>query len=549
VTVTQAVIHLIGEIALLLWGIHMVHSGMVRAFGMQLRRWLGRSLKGRMRAMLAGIGVTAVLQSSTATAMMATSFVAAGVVALTPALAIMLGANIGTALIVQALSFDIGLVYPVLIFVGLVAFRRGAQTRVRDLGRVAIGLGLMLLSLHLLTGTVTPAAQSATTVELLRALTGEPLVNLALAMILTWAAHSSVAMVLAIMSLAGAGVLTPAAAAAMVLGANLGTSLNPLVDALGKDRAQLRLPLANLGARLAGVVLLLPFLPWLMAEIAQYMPGAARQIVTLHLGFNIALAVIFLPLLGPLGRLLQRWLPDAPATADPGMPLYLDRHTFAEPAVALASGAREALRLADIVESMLRGALAALVDQDRKRLREIAQMDTVLDRLHLALKLYLTELSRENLTEAEQRRLTEIMAFAINLEHIGDIIDKGLVKLLRRKLELQLSFSPEGQAEIIEMHGRLVEHLRIAVAVLMEGDLGAAARLVAEKERFRELEREATTAHFARLREGRPESVETSGLHLDLARDLKRIEAHIAATVQPRLEAAGMLRPSRLAAE
>src|SRR5438034_9712664 len=136
---------LLGGVALLLWGLHMVHSGVVRAFGSDLRRLLGIALRNRFAAFLAGVIVTALLQSSTATGLMTTSFAAGGLVALVPALAIMLGANVGTALIVQVLSFNVSAAAPVFLLVGIIGFRRGGRTRTRDLGRVAIGLGLMLL--------------------------------------------------------------------------------------------------------------------------------------------------------------------------------------------------------------------------------------------------------------------------------------------------------------------------------------------------------------------------------------------------------------------
>src|SRR4028119_2331777 len=153
---TSVLIHLLGEIALLLWGINMVNSGVQRAFGSDLRWILGIGLKTRLRAFLAGVGVTTVLQSSTATALMVASFTAGGAVDMIPALAVMLGANVGTTLIVQVLSFDITLIFPVLIFAGFIAYRRGASSRVKDLGRVTIGLGLRLPARHLLRETLRP---------------------------------------------------------------------------------------------------------------------------------------------------------------------------------------------------------------------------------------------------------------------------------------------------------------------------------------------------------------------------------------------------------
>jgi len=190
---------LFGGIALLLWGLHMVNSGVMRAFGSDLRRYLSSALNNRLKAFLAGVGITAILQSSTATALMVGSFTASGALALVPAMAIMLGANVVTTLVVQVMSFDITAAAPVLLLVGVVTFKQARQTRIRDLGRVAIGLGLMLLALHILLDTLAPAEQAPVVRALLAAITGEPVLCVLLAAALTWAAHSSVAVVLLVM--------------------------------------------------------------------------------------------------------------------------------------------------------------------------------------------------------------------------------------------------------------------------------------------------------------------------------------------------------------
>jgi phosphate:Na+ symporter len=248
-----------------------------------------------------------------------------------------------------------------------------------------------------------------------------------------------------------------------------------------------------------------------------------------------------------MARLLVKALKAGPAPADPAMPLYLDPAAVTTPTVALANAGRETLRLVDYVEKMLDGTQAALHSDDRHRIAEASRMDDVIDRLHEALQRYIAAIAREGLSEADARRLAEVQAFAINLEHIGDIIDKNVTELVAKRMRLKLNLSPEGLAEIDAMYAQLREHLRLAVAVFMSQDTEAARRLVAEKEHFRDLERISTEKHFARVREGRVASIETSGLHLDLVRDLKRIEAHIAATAYPLLERTGVLRSTRLA--
>ena len=543
---THVLINLIGEIALLLWGIHMVQSGVTRVFGTDLRAFLGRGLKTRLSAFMVGLGVTALLQSSTATALMAMSFTGAGAVELVPALAVMLGANVGTTLIVQVLSFDIALVFPLLIAAGVFSFRAGRGTRFQDIGRVVIGLGLMLLSLHLLAEAVRPSEHSQTVRDLLAAITQEPLLNVIIAAALTWAAHSSVVTVLAVISLATSGLLGVEATLAMVLGANVGSAVNPLLAA-GRDPVKLRLPLGNMVTRLVGTAIALPFLDEIGGFLLRLDDDAGRLAANFHTGFNIAVAVLFIGLLPTTARLLVRVLKAGPAPNDPAKPLYLDSAALRTPTVALANAARETLRVVDVIERMLAGTQDALHGDDRHRIAEASQLDDIVDRLHEALQVYIAAIAREGLNEADARRLGEIQAFAINLEHIGDIIDKNVSELVAKRLRLKLRLSPEGLAEIDAMYAQLREHLRLAVAVFMSSDASAARQLVAEKEQFRDLERISTEKHFARVREGRVASIETSGLHLDLVRDLKRIEAHLAATAYPLLERTGALKSTRLA--
>lgn len=548
-TGTMTLLHLAGDVALLLWGMHMVHTGVIRAFGADLRRFLAIGLKSRWKAFLAGLGITTLLQSSTATGLMATSFIASGLMGLVPALAVTLGANVGTTLIVQVLAFDIAAVAPIPILLGLVAFKRGRRTQTRDLGRVGIGLGLVLLALHLLVAAVEPIEQARAMRDLFEVLTGEPLINIALAALLTWAAYSSVAVVLLVMSLAAAQVVTPVAALALVLGANLGNVI-PQYLAAGSNNAARRLALGNLVVRGLGCLVAVPALPLLADALAQLEASPARQAADFHTLFNLALGLLFIGFLGPLAKLCTRLLPATPVAFDPGRPQYIDAGTIEAPSVALANAAREALRMVDVVETMLRTFLDALRSDDRKALAQIGRMDDTLDRLHRAIKLYITEISREEaLEDADARRCSDILAFTINLEHVGDILDKSLREIAAKKVKHQLSFSTDGFEEIAAMHQRVLDGLQLAVSVFMTGNARDARALLAAKAELRELERTATENHLRRLREGRPESIETSALHLDIVRDLKRIAAHVAAVAYPILDQSGALQRSRVLAE
>jgi phosphate:Na+ symporter len=543
---TLSLIDLAGAIALLLWGLHMVQSGIQRAFGPNLRRLLGRALGDRWRAFLAGLGVTAVLQSSTATGLMAASFAAGGLVDLVPALAVMLGANLGTTLIVQIMSFDMGRVAPLFVLIGVILFRKSLQSRTRDLGRVSIGLGLMLLALQLLLAIITPYEDVPSLRMLMGAIATQPVIDVILAAALTWAAHSSVATVLLIASFAAKGVIPPHAAFALVLGANLGAALVPLLESsTNGDPLAKRLPVGNLLNRLVGCALGLLLLDWVGPLMVRIEPDPARAAADFHTLFNLTTAALFLPLLGPFAWALAKLLPARAMPSDPSRPVYLEAAARETPALALAGAAREALRMADVTEAMLRGALEALDRGDRKQLAVTKGLDNVLDRLNGAIKVYLTALDPDGLDEQDNRRLGDILAFITNLEHAGDIVEKGLIAIAAKRLKRGLAFSVEGQAEIRVMLERLAGNVQAAAAVFMTEDARAARGLLHEKEVFRDLEARATEAHFARIRAGRVESVETSAMHLDVLRDMKRINAHLAAAAYPVLENLGELLPSR----
>jgi phosphate:Na+ symporter len=533
---------LMGGVALLLWGLHMVQSGILRAFGSGLRRLLAGALRNRFAAFAAGIGLTALLQSSTATALITSSFTAEGLVSLVPALAIMLGANVGTTLIVQVLSFNIAAVAPVLFIFGLAAFRGGARSSIKDIGRVFIGLGLMLLALHILLDTLAPAEDAPSVRVFMSGITGDPVLCIILGAVVTWAVHSSVATVLLIMSLAYAHFVTPFAALALVLGANLGSAINPVFEGARRDNpASYRLPLGNLLNRLVGVLLVAPFLRPISEALQTWQPDLAKLTAEFHVAFNVATAIIFIGLLDGLARLLKNFLPNRAKEADPSGPRYLDESALETPSLALADAARETLHMGDHVEVMLRKVMAAIMTNDRALVDEVSRMDNSVDNLDEAIKLYVTKLTRGSLDEREGQRAMEIISFSINLEHMGDIIDKNLSELATKKIRRRFQFSPEGAEELSAFHKRTMDSLRIAFGVFMSGDVAEARKLLAEKAALRNAELAATERHLDRLREGRPETIETTSLHLDVLRDLRRIHSHICSVAYPVLDAAGEL--------
>jgi phosphate:Na+ symporter len=539
---SMVLLDLMGGVALLLWGLHMVLSGVLRAFGPDLRRFLATALRNRFSAFAAGLGLTALLQSSTATGLMTASLAAEGVVGLVPALAIMLGANVGTTLIVQLLSFDIAAVAPVLFVIGLVTFRVGGTNLTKALGRIAIGLGLIFLALHILLDTLAPAEQAPAARAVLAAVTNDPVLCILIAAALTWAAHSSVTVVLLTMSLAYSHFITEPAALALVLGANLGSAINPLIEGgASGNPASRRLPAGNMLNRLVGVVVATPFLGPIAHELSLFQPDPSKMAAEFHMIFNVALAVIFIGPLDAVAWLLVRLLPDKKLPADESAPRYLDEAALDTPPLALSNAARETLRMGDVIETMLRDVMTALMTNNRALAASVSKRDNIVDKLDDAVKLYVTKLTRDSLDDREGHRAMEIVSFTINLEHIGDIIDKNLCELAVKKSKRRYQFSPEGAAELTAFHKRVCEGLQAAFGIFMTGDVAAAKKLIREKADMRKAELEAADRHLDRLRERQPESVETTSLHLDVLADLKRIHSHICSVAYPVLEAAGEL--------
>jgi phosphate:Na+ symporter len=542
----ETVLNVLGSVALLLWGVRMVRTGLTRAFGAALRRAIAACSRNRVTAFLGGIAVTGLLQSSTATSLLVSSFAGRGLIPLSIAFAIMLGADVGTTIAAQVLSFDLGWVSPLLIGAGVIAFLSSEQDKARHLGRVAIGLGLMLLSLKLLALATQPLRSAPAFMAMLQGLQDEYVIAVVVGTLATWFAHSSLSIVLLVMSFASSGLIEPKLALALVIGANIGGALAPYMAQSGADVAARRVPLANLMTRAIIGVALLPFLSQAVDWLTLVDASTTRLPVNFHTAFNVLAALVFLPLVDVVAWACRRLLPDKPVPDDPGKPRHLDPNVLDSPAEALGCALRETLNLGDRVSDMLRQTIDVLERNDSKAVKAIEAADNAVDQLYEAIKLYLVQISRNELGEEDGRRYVEILTFTTNLEHIGDIIDKNLMELAAKKIRNRYAFSAEGMAELRAFHARVLENLRLALNVFTTRDITLARRLVAEKASLREAESRAADSHFARLREGRPESIETSSIHMDVIRDLKRINGHLASVAYPILEAAGELADTRL---
>jgi phosphate:Na+ symporter len=546
-TEVQTLLNLLASVALLVWGTHIVRTGILRVYGAALRRVLSKSVSSRGSAFLAGLGVTSLVQSSSATALITSSFVSQNLIALAPALAIMLGADVGTSLMAQVFSLNLSALSPLAIFFGVVFFLARKNTRAGQLGRVAIGLGLIILALQLIQEATHPIVQSAGTKVLFASLSGDPVLDMLIGAIFTVFSWSSLAIVLLSATLAAASVITVPVAMCLVLGANLGSGVLAVLATYGTPGGGRRVALGNLFFKFAGCIVFSLALPWVLQAIATFDADARRQVLHFHVIFNVALAAGFIFATGRIAGFMEGWFPETNGRAGQvAEPRHLDSGALDTPTLALANAARETLRIGDIIEQMLNGLLEVIRTNDASRVEELIRLDDDVDRLYTAVKLYLTQISREALDEKDARRWAEIISLTINLEHVGDVIERILTDIKDKKIAHKLSFSQAGIEELAELHAKLVANLRLGLSVFLTGDVKSAQMLLAEKEKFRDLERAFAGHHLDRLSGQTVESIETSSLHLDIISDMRRINSFFCSTAYPILEQAGQLRKSRL---
>ncbi|WP_055337354.1 Na/Pi cotransporter family protein [Ralstonia solanacearum] len=537
---------LLSGVALLVWGTQTVKVGMLRLYGADLRRLLSRSVSNRLSALLAGVGVTCLVQSSNATATIVGAFVAQGLMGVSSALAILLGANVGTALMAQVFALDLSWLSPLLIFFGVILHLSRKGSPVGHFGRVLIGLGLIMLALELIAVAASPMVEANALRVLLGSISADTGLNMLIGALLTLLCYSSLAVVLFCATLATSAAVSVKVAFAIVLGANIGSAVAALATTPSSSQAARRATLGNLLSRVLGAALVLPFLGKLAALAPHAGVALQHVVVAFHVLFNVGLALLLIGFTDRMAQLCTRILPGGRHADERVAPRYLDPSALATPTLALGNASREVLRIGDRVEHMLENTMRVLKTDDVRLLQTTRAVDDEVDALYTAIKLYLTQLSHEALDEREGRRWADIISLTINLEHAGDIIDRMLQDVREKKIEHKLAFSEAGLRELEDMHARLVANLRLALSVFLTGDLRSAQRLMLEKAHFRDLEKRYARSHLTRVSAQTSESIETSSLHLDIISDFKRLNSLFCAAAYTVLDEAGLLGRSRM---
>lgn len=543
----EILVGLLGGVVLLLWGLRMVRIGVSRAFILELRQLLGWSLGDRVRGFISGTVLAMCLQSGTATALLLASFIdTAGIPAAT-ALAVVMGAELGSSLMARVLSLDISILTPILLLAGFILFQTMKQRRHHNVGRILFGLGLMLLALKWISEVAAVLGQANALKTLLVALSQEPALILLVAALLTWLFHSGIATVLLISSLASHGVMPVEAACLFVLGANVGANMPAIVGTLGSPPEVLRASVANIICRASGVVVLVPFLGIILHLLPYLGDDAAVQIVMFHVLLNFALGVFWLFLSAPVILLCQSLIPDRIPESDLSLrPAYLNKAALTSPAVALTNAVRETMRLGEHLETMVITLADALRSNDAEMAKRAGRMDKTIDLFYAAIRNYISEIDREFLSDEDARQSVEVMMFVSNLEHAGDIIELSLAPKAVAKIKNRLHFSAEEKEILEEFFQRIQSMMHSSFSVFQSKDIKTARQLLNDKTELRNRKDEITSTHMERLQQHGVGSSQASDSFLDALHGLHRIASHFASVAYPILQDAGELHQNRL---
>ncbi|PAV02732.1 hypothetical protein CBG25_09150 [Arsenophonus sp. ENCA] len=517
-------VELLSSVALLVWGTYIVRTGIMRVFGSDLRRILGKSIGKKSRAFLAGIGVTALVQSSNATALLVISFVTQGLISITPAMVIMLGADVGTAIMARVLTFDLAWLSPLLILFGVITFLSQKKNRSGQLGQVAIGLGLILLALKLIVGSATPITHASAIQAIFTSLSGDTILALLVGAVFAMLTYSSLAAVLLTATLSVAGLVPLYISLSIVIGSNIGSGLLAMIGSSQQSGSARQVALGSLLFKLIGAIMILPWIKPLAAWIGNYNFNASEVVIYFHVFYNLLRCLVMLPFVEFMSRLCQRLIPISPVEVEVFAPRYLDKAALETPSLAIANAVRETLRMGDIVEQMVQR-LAEVLKGNKIQRRNIAHLEEEIDMLHSSIKLYLAQIQQNQLGEADSRRWAEIIDTALNLQQSATIINRMATEVVKKIFDKQHFFSPAGTKELNTLMERLQNNLSLAMSVFVSGDIDNARRLRRAKHRFRLLNQRYAYAHVERLHKLNVQSLNTSNLHVSLLGDMKRLNS------------------------
>lgn len=530
---------LISGIMLLLYGVKLAGEGFRRAAGPKLRSILHLATGNRLSAVGVGAFITAIVQSSSATTVMLIGFVSAGLINFSQAIGVVIGSNIGTTITVQLIAFKVYDYALIMIGIGAAIVIFAKKKQFTFIGQGILGFAFIFFSLKIMSDVMVPLRDSALFRDVLLSVAESPVILLVISTLFTALVQSSAATIGIVLALSIEGLIGLEGAIPVIMGANIGTCATALLASIGVTVQAKRVAIVHVIFKIIGVIILLPFIEPFVNFVSTTSSDLARQIANAHTFFNVAIAIVFFPFISQLARLAEKMMPEDETDKAIFKPKYLNWQVLDSPDMAFGLATREALRMSDIAQDMYQKSIKVILNSDSALVEVVEEMDDRLDLLDKEIKLYITKISQKVLTEGESKREIAVLTLVNDLENIGDILDKNIMELVKKMFAQGLRFSEEGKKEIVAFHSKVGENFEMAMAAFAANDTDLAWKVLKNKEKLGNMERELKAAHIGRLRRGLKESIDTSSMHLDMLSNLKRINHHITNVSYPIISLSG----------
>lgn len=524
---------ILGAATLLLWGVRMARTGVTRIYGSRIHQLISRALHNKLVTLLTGAGAATILQSSIAVAVFASSLAALGAMPVADGLLLLLGADAGSAVVAALLTLNLKAFWPVLMFAGylLHSIYSDSDSPLKQCGRILLGIAMILVALTFMSQVSSALAESELIRIIVSSLGSELLIALLLFAILTWLAHSSIAILLFWASLVQAGITSdPALILAALLGINLGNAVPPIVMTWNQAAPARRLVVGHALLKLSGVLLGLVVLRPI-AGLYPWLPGAPSfRVVILHIGFNLCLILLFGLFVRPIAKLLERCFVESQPLVEEIRPKYIPgrgEEIVKPDLLPLTALSREVLRILGTVQGMLETTKGMLVARNGEQAPAVLKSEEKVNTLYKAVRTYTVTLTRQGLSEAEGRKATALLRYAASLENAADVVCKTMIGIPEAMRKQDKQFSAQGLEEIDSLFRYLDGNAQVAAEVIMTWSDETANVLVQRKRDFRKMCHASSRRQIGRLTEDASNAQESTSAHFDLVSEMRWINTQL----------------------
>ena len=548
--IVEFLLNLSGAVFLLLFAVRQVRNGIERAHGASFERIITNQ-ENLVGASSSGLILAAILQSSAAVGLLVAGFASSGYIGFPVALATILGADLGSALIIQVLSFRLDWLVPMLLTLGGWFFIKTSSNRFRQYGRILLGMAFILISLQLLRQAVVPIRHSDFLPAIATYLASDFVTAYLIGATLAFVMHSSVATILMCVTLVQVGSIPFEAGLSLLLGANFGSAMIPVSLSRGLELSSRRSVFANLFLRGVWSLLILFAINMLPELWGSYTIGAGAQtLITTHICFNVSLLVLSLPICRALEPLFERFLPDTEhADMADRSGVYqscLNPDNLDKPQQAISNIKRELLHLLQLIDDMFTPSLNLYQQGIKEDIQAVQNMDKDVNACFDNIRDFVSNIPKEAYSKAEMKQARGLLEFAIRLQAASDVVASHICELASEAQSENSVFSQDGLVELTHLHERIASNLDLVNSVLISDDLESARLLSLEKSEIKRLERKSRKRHLKRLQDGLVESILSSNAHLELLRAFREFNSHICAVAYPILHKHGQLLETRL---